>query len=240
MIKAVFLDLYGTLARFHPPREDVQAQACKSLDISVTRNGILRGYFLADKFMDSENAGPVPIALRSAEERQHFLAQYEQVILSGAGLNVDIGFAWKVFQIVQEIPYGLTLFDDVLPALDQLMSKQLTLGVLSNINRDMEELSKELGLASYLSFSVTSGEVGAGKPHSPMFLAALERAGVKPFEAFHVGDSYESDVEGARNVGMYPLLLDRYDLYRDVVDCPRISSLIEITEHLGEPEKFSE
>ena len=122
MIKAVFLDLYGTLARFDPPREDVQAQACESLDVSVTRDGILHGYLLADKFMDSENAGAVPIALRSTEDRQHFLAQYEQVILCGAGLNVDIAFAWKVFQIVQEIPYGLTLFDDVLPALDQLMS----------------------------------------------------------------------------------------------------------------------
>ena len=113
-----------------------------------------------------------------------------------------------------------------------LKLQSLTLGVLSNINRDMDALSQELGLEIYLDFTVTSGEVGAGKPHPPIFLAALERAGVEPHEALHVGDSYSSDVLGARGVGIQPLLLDRDGLHADVTDCPRIASLMEVPEYL--------
>ena len=75
--------------------------------------------------------------------------------------------------------------------------------------------------------------MGRGKPHSPIFLTALERAGVEPHEALHVGDSYASDVLGAQGVGIYPLLLDRDGTQTLITDCPRISSLMEVVEHLG-------
>lgn len=232
MIKAVFLDLYGTLARFHPPREETQAQACKSLGIRVTLEGLARGCARADEYMDQENAAEVPLALRDPEEQRRFFAEYEQLLLKSTGVEVDLETAGRVWEKVQQIPHGLALFDDVLPALDMLKLQGMTLGVLSNINRDMDKLSQELGLAPYLDFTVTSGDVGAGKPHPPIFLAALERAGVEPHEALHVGDSYTSDVQGARGVGINPLLLDRDGAHTNVTDCPRITSLMEVAEHL--------
>ena len=80
-------------------------------------------------------------------------------------------------------------FDDVLPAMDMLKSQALTLGMISNMNRDGGELTEGLGLTPYLDFAVTSGEVGWEKPHAPIFLAALEKAGVEPHEAVHVATS---------------------------------------------------
>jgi len=147
-------------------------------------------------------------------------------------VEVDLPTAGRIWEKVRQIPYGLALFDDVLPALDLLKLRELTLGVLSNIDRDMETLSQELGLGPYLDFTVTSGEVGRGKPHPPIFLMALERAGVEPRKALHIGDSYASDVVGARGVGIHPLLLDRDGTQTRVTDCPRISSLMEVPEHL--------
>ncbi len=232
MIEAVFLDLYGTLARFHPPREDVQAQACQGFGIQVTSEGLARGYAVADAFMDRENAGQLPIGLRTPEEQQRFFAEYEQLILQHAGADVDMPTAGRVWDAVRQIPHGLSLFDDALPALDVLKLHGVTLGVLSNIDRDMDELARDLGLALYLDFTVTSGQVGAGKPHPPIFLAALERAGVEPHLALHVGDSYSSDVLGARGVGIQPLLLDRDGAHTHVTDCPRIATLMEVAEHL--------
>ena len=233
MIKAVFLDFYNTLVHFSPMREEVQAQACRSFDIQATPDGLARGYALADAYMDSENAGDVPLARRSPEEQRRFFAEYERLVLQGAGVEVDLPTAGRIWEKVRQIPYGLALYDDVLPALDLLKLRELTLGVLSNIDRDMETLSQELGLGPYLDFTVTSGEVGRGKPHPPIFLTALERAGVEPRETLHVGDSYASDVVGAHGVGIHPLLLDRDGTQTHVTDCPRISSLMEIPEHLG-------
>jgi len=74
--------------------------------------------------------------------------------------------------------------------------------------------------------------VGADKPEPAIFLAALERAGVNAAEAVHVGDQYKLDVVGARGVGINPILIDRYDLYPEVSDCPRIRSLTELAQYL--------
>ncbi|MEK0338355.1 MAG: HAD-IA family hydrolase, partial [Nitrosopumilus sp.] len=76
------------------------------------------------------------------------------------------------------------------------------------------------------------GEVGTDKPEPPIFLAALQRAGVNASEAVHVGDQYKLDVIGARGVGITPVLIDRYDLYPEVSDCPRIHRLTELAEYL--------
>ena len=233
MIKAVFLDFYNTLVHFSPAREEVQAQACRSFGIQASPEGLTRGYALADAYMDSETAGDVPLARRSPEGQQRFFAEYERLVLQGAGVEVDLKTAAHTWEKVRQVPYGLALYDDVLPALDLLKLREMTLGVLSNIDRDMDALSQELGLEPYLDFTVTSGEVGRGKPHPPIFLTALERAGVEPHEALHVGDSYASDVVGARGVGIYPLLLDRDGTQTLITDCPRISSLMEVVEHLG-------
>ena len=56
---------------------------------------------------------------------------------------------------------------------------------------------------------VSSAAVGAAKPDPAIFTAALERAGARPEDAVHVGDSLEKDVAGARAAGIRPVLLCR-------------------------------
>jgi FMN phosphatase YigB (HAD superfamily) len=47
-----------------------------------------------------------------------------------------------------------------------------------------------------------SEEVGAPKPHPPMFEAALRATGAEAAEAVHIGDLRRTDVAGARAIGM--------------------------------------
>ena len=56
---------------------------------------------------------------------------------------------------------------------------------------------------------VASAEVGSAKPDARIFQIALEIAGVPPHAAWHVGDTPEADVEGARAAGLRPLLIAR-------------------------------
>ena len=227
MISAVFFDLYGTLAGFHPPRYEIQSEACADFGIHVTPQGILKGYALADAYMAAQNATR-PLRELEDEERDRFFAEYERLVLEGGGVEVTGERALGVWRRVRQIPYQLERFDDVLPAMDLLKMHGLTLGLISNINRDGDELSESLGLTPYLDFTVTSVEVGAEKPHPPIFLAALAKARVEPHEAVHVGDQLTSDIEGARGVGIGPVLLDRDGNHRDFEDCPRIETLMEL------------
>ena len=232
MIKAVFFDFYNTLVHFNPQREEIQAQVCRNLGIEVSLEGLTRGYILADRFMERENAAEVPLARRSPGDLESFFAKYERLILRTAGVDTDLLTASRVWDQVLQIPYKLVLYDDVIAAFEILKTQELTIGVISNINRDMNALSRDLGLESYLDFNVTSREVGHGKPHPPIFLKALERAGVEPHEALHVGDSYASDVLGATGVGIHALLLDRNLTETHVTYSTRISSLMEIPGYL--------
>ena len=50
-IRAVFFDLYGTLAGFDPPREEIQARAAAVFGFEVTKQGIDAGYHMADEFL---------------------------------------------------------------------------------------------------------------------------------------------------------------------------------------------
>lgn len=227
MIKAVFFDFYNTLVRFWPPVEEIQVAACDELGISVDKESVRQGYTVADDFFNRENARH-SLARRSPERRSRFFAEYEQRILRGAGLEVTLDLAQQIWDMTTRIPKDFALFDDVVPALKALKKRGYKLGVLSNLNRDMGPLVQRLALDRYLDFCITSQEAGAEKPHPPIFLAALARAGVAPQEAAHVGDQYHSDVEGARGVGMIPLLLDRDDRHGGHNDCWRIRSLTEI------------
>ena len=227
MIKAVFFDFYNTLVRFWPPVEEVQAAVCREMGISVTKEGVQRGYSLADDYFSRENSRS-SLARRSEEDRDRFFARYEQMILKGAGLDVTLDLAQRIWQMTTLVPKSFVTFDDVVPALRRLKEEGLILGVLSNLHRDMGSMVRALKLESYLDFCITSREVGAEKPHPPIFLAALDRAGVNPGEAAHVGDQYHSDVQGARAVGITPLLLDRGGWYTDVNNCQKVRSLLEV------------
>ena len=55
MIKAIFFDLYGTLAGFKPSRYEIQSAACANFGITLTEQGVLKGYGQADSFMTEQN-----------------------------------------------------------------------------------------------------------------------------------------------------------------------------------------
>ena len=54
-----------------------------------------------------------------------------------------------------------------------------------------------------------SSSAGFAKPDAGIFHLALERHRIAPDEVLHVGDSPETDVEGALRAGVRPVLLDR-------------------------------
>ncbi len=233
MIKAVFFDWFNTLARFEPPRQELYIQAFQQFGIELSPKEVIRGILTADRYYFEENAKS-PVEKRSPQEQLEVYVHYPKAILAEAGVKVPKELPLKVMQIVARQFKGVifALFDDALSTLKTLKEKKLVLGLLTNLDKDMNTICRELGLEPYLDFVVTSGEVGADKPEPPIFLAALQRAGVNASEAVHIGDQYNLDVIGARGVGITPILIDRYDVYPEVSDCHRIHRLTELAEYL--------
>ena len=232
MIKAISFDFYNTLVRFWPPLDEIQQAACQELGLNVSKTEIDKGYAVADAYFNEENERQ-PIALRSEKARLKLFTRYEQIILESAGVPVSAELARQIWDMAMSVPKDFIPFEDVIPALAALQSRGYRLGILSNLRRDMGQLCQSLGLSPFLDFCVSSADAGAEKPHSPIFLAALEKMAAAPGEAVHVGDQYRSDVLGARAVGMHPVLIDRRGWNNTVNDCPRIANLSELDDLLA-------
>jgi putative hydrolase of the HAD superfamily len=56
---------------------------------------------------------------------------------------------------------------------------------------------------------VIEGEFGAGKPDAAVFRHALDSLGAHPAEACMVGDNLVNDVEGAGQLGIRTIWIDR-------------------------------
>ena len=226
-VKAVFFDLYNTIAGFDPPREELQARAAADFGIALTHEGIGRGYHAADAFFASTTSAR-PIREMSQDEQERFFSRYQQLVLGGAGHDVDLDTAGEMWRRVRSQQYGMKLFDDVIPAFDDLRGGGRTVGVISNYARGGAAIADDLGFAGHVDFVVTSLEAGAQKPDPAIFEMALDRASVDAAEAVHVGDQLESDIRGALAAGIRPVLIDRYAGHVGYVDHPRIERLDEL------------
>ena len=236
MIRAVFFDWFGTLARYDPPREVAESQALAKLGFSVPPENIGPALAVADRQYFEENTR-LSMRKRSREEQARLYARLQQTVLESVGIDLSRhpDLLGKLLPMMMEYTRTarFALYDDVLPSVQELKERKLVLGLLTNMDQDMAPLSRSLGIEGYIDFVVTSGEVGEDKPAPAIFMAALKKAAVAPTEAVHVGDQYAVDVIGARGVGIKALLVDRDGTSPEVADCPRLRGLSELVDHLG-------
>jgi len=231
MIKAVFFDLYHTLVRYEPPREELQARALKDFGIEVNPEVLRQPLVTADEFIYQEIARS-PLSQRSDKDKMALYARYQGILLREAGIEASEQLILGLLGKMRQFDMKLVLFDDVVPALTDLKGRGLILGLISNIDSDITPLLNKLGLASLLQVAVTSQNAGFNKPQPEIFQEALRQAGVQAPEVIYVGDQYQIDIVGANKVGMKGVLLNRGDYFKETIDCPRLRSLTQVVEHL--------
>ena len=218
-VKAVFFDWVGTVARPEPDRHIGVYLAARELGYELPLDKLSKSLYRAENRVTDG----VPGVWQDGKDEAPFLRWWE-VVLEGMDVEVPsaarIEITRRVSQTVKKLEW--VLYDDVLPVVGELKERGIILGVISSMYTGRGLLDR------YLDIAVTMKDVGVGKPDPAIFLAALERAQVAAAAAIYVGDQYESDVVGARRVGMQPVLIDRYDVMTDVRDCPVIHSFHEV------------
>jgi putative hydrolase of the HAD superfamily len=231
VIKAVFFDLYNTLVGYDPPREETQARILKELGVAVTSQSLLRPIMIADEFIYQEHAR-YPIGKRTKQETVELYTEYHGIILKEVGIEASWELITGILKKWLKADYKMVLFDDVIPTLTHLKERELIIGLISNVDRDITPLCKQVGLTDWLEVMVTSQEAGFNKPDPQIFRAAMRKAKVRPIEAIYVGDQHKIDVVGANSAGMLGLLIDRNGFFEDITDSPRITSLTQVAEYL--------
>ena len=121
--------------------------------------------------------------------------------------------AWELLQSGHYLfaANSATLYEDVVPTLQHFRDEGFKLAIVSNWDTPLDPLTERLGIADYFDAIVASHDarVRSEKPDPHIFNYALAAVGVSAEEAVHVGDTYEADIVGARDVGIRPILIDR-------------------------------
>jgi putative hydrolase of the HAD superfamily len=227
---AVFFDAGETLVHPHPTFPDLFASVLAQEGHDVSAETIReRIHVVSDRFRSAAEANE--LWTTSPEKSRRFWHGVYEIFLREVGVPNGDGLIDCVYAEFTDLA-NYALFDDVIPVLERLRSAGLTLGIVSNFEEWLERLLGRLGVRELFDVRVISGIEGLEKPDPRIFLLAMDRAGVEPARSVYVGDNPTLDVEPARAVGMFPVLVDRRDRYLDAPGS-RISSLEELPRIMG-------
>ena len=121
----------------------------------------------------------------------------------------------------------VVLFSDAIEVLKQLCE---TYRLVAITNGNANVFKTELGV--FFELAIRADEVGIAKPDRGIFDLTWERLGCAATEVVHVGDSVESDVQGALNAGVTPVWYNPNG-EPNRLDVNEISSLTELPALLG-------
>jgi len=220
--RAVLLDAMGTLLTFEDPVPRLRAALAERIGADVgeaSARAAIRAeiaHYRANLHRGRD--ATTLAALRAA------CAEAMRPALGPAAVRAPVG------QLTGALLDALAFsaFPDGAPALRALRADGWRLVVVSNWDVSLHERLAETGLGELVDGAVASAELGAAKPDGAIFARALELAGVRAQDAWHVGDSVEADVEGALAAGIRPVLIRRHGEPPALGGVPVIRSLQEL------------
>ena len=227
-LKAVFLDIGDTVMRPNPSWEHVYAMAFEEFGITVDMTEL----YAALRAAYHHGGWGMEGGFDPTEE-----TSFQRTVAIDAAAIAELGLEpmpETFYRRLSELFMATShwhIFPDAYPALTALKERGLVVGAVSNWVWNLPELLHALDLVSHFDFIAASARIGFEKPHPRIFEWALEKAGVKPKAAIHVGDHLDADVEGARAVGITGVLIDRTERYQadEIPDgTPVIRSLEEL------------
>ena len=180
--EAIIFDLYNTLVHCSV-RKKPYLDLFKNMGLTQAERSIW-----CDKVMTSNYSSFEELKLSIRPKSDIYTDKYE-------------------FDIITENSYT-QVFDDTYSTLEYL-SKRYNLYLLSNIATPYKECFYNLGLDKWISYPYFSCDIGYKKPQSEAFEMIIKDSGLKPQQLLMIGDSQNSDYNGALNSGIKAILKNK-------------------------------
>jgi HAD superfamily hydrolase (TIGR01549 family) len=208
-VQGVIFDLGGTLVYQNAdPEPDRERRQCEAIARLAARELRCRDpEALAERLvaLRNEHGGAV---LRDLVERRA-----RETIACGlreAGLSAGDDFLERAERVLFAPDRGRPLYPGARDLLERLRGAGLHVGLISNWSSHwiVTEIVAEAGIVELLSPVVSSAAFGRIKPHPSIFRHVLATWGIGPHDAVMIGDTLETDILGASQIGMPSVLVD--------------------------------
>lgn len=208
-MKAALFDVGDTLVEHWVPREVMVEKTKERLRAALGDRDWIADLADADVEPPEAKAGWPYVP---EHERQETLLWYGRwfgargIELNGDGLDrIRCLLSLPLEEIAAPAPGAL---DALRWCADRGLRVVLVTNTLARDDAGALEDWQRFGLEGAIHAVVTSHSVGWRKPHPAIFERALELAGARADEAFHVGDNIVADVWGAKRAGLRAIWRD--------------------------------
>ena len=214
--QCVTFDLWETLIFDEPEKDEARGRMrYEALQVVLADHGIKlatedlkRGY---------EQSGPRFQAVWNRNEEVPIIDQIGLIVKLAAGRPVALDASWvqpleaAYVDPILSIPPKLSA--DAAGVLEAVRNRGYKIGLISNTGRSpgnaLRRLLETYGVLKFFDATVFSNEVKRRKPDRTIFDRAAFLLGAENETIVYIGDNPEADFWGARNAGMYAILLDQ-------------------------------
>jgi len=211
MTKVIFLDAAGTLFEVRGSVGEVYGKFAHSWGITVSNEDLNTAFF-----QSFASASPMAFPGIEAAKIPQLEFEWWQAVAAKAFQIAGIFHQFSDFPkfFVELYAHFATsepwfVYPDVFPALNKWQQQGIELAVVSNFDSRIYAVLKALNLAEYFTSVTISTEVGAAKPDSQIFTAALQKHNGIAEDVLHIGDSFKADYCGAKAAGLKAIWLNR-------------------------------
>jgi putative hydrolase of the HAD superfamily len=189
VFRAVVFDLWQTLAVW--PEElssTLRREWSESLGVGAER---LDELWYADDVYELRESGPIAPAIAALYARLGVEAEPGDILTRRLELTRA----------------GLVPVPGALSTVDELRRRRVATGLISNCTEEVALVWDESAFAGVFDVAIFSATARCLKPAPEIYELALEKLGVEASDSLFVGDGASDELEGARRVGMTPVLV---------------------------------
>ncbi len=205
--KMILFDVGGTLFNDGKcdPEKGFSALLSAAENSEITNEKILTDYW--DEYLDEVCGGMKTQAGKQLETPLSAIIRYATM---NTGVHINLSMAEQE-ELFDRFNSTRKVIDGVPELFKTLEKLNIRYGIISNNAMSGEGLG--LSIKQWIpsinpEFCLTSADVLYTKPYEKIFLVASNFAGLEPSDCWYCGDGRIPDVDGAKNAGMLPILLD--------------------------------
>jgi putative hydrolase of the HAD superfamily len=211
--QVIFFDAMGTLFGLRESVGEIYAAIAASFGVTVDISA------LNTAFLDTFRASP-PLAFGESDlsKLQPLEFDWWQVIASQSFEKIGALEQFEDFTAYFQLLYDhfataqpWFIYEDVIPCLNYWQNQGVELGIISNFDSRLHHLLVALELENYFQSVTLSSASQTAKPETPIFEQALAKHQSQPHQAWHIGDSFYEDCQGADIAGLNAFLIERPD-----------------------------
>lgn len=209
--KVIFLDAVGTLFGIEGSVGQIYAEIAQKFGVQAQPEALNTAFiqhFKAASAMAFPHLDPTQVPAKEYDWWQTIAAKTFQTTGYWEQFDDFAGFFAALYAyFAGAAPWFV--YPDTYQSLERWRNQGIELGVISNFDSRIYTVLDSLVLADFFTSVTISTEVGAAKPDPLVFATALKKHGCAPSEAWHIGDSYTEDYQGACAVGIRGIWLRR-------------------------------